>query len=240
MRLAIWNATFLLAGLFSSPLAADDAKGEFRDLFNGKDLNGWVVEGTEKDKAGNPVWSVKDGHILCQGTGGGFLRFDPKEFGDFTVRVEYRFAAPDRTVAKPKVGNSGIGIRTAKYDPKKATHTRPSYYSYEVQLLDDAGKEPNTHSTGSLYRYKAPTTNPVKAAPEWNTIEIACVGPKIRISINGTQVLDADQTEIPDLEKGKPKDVAAPKDKPLKGYVSLQNHGSTIEFRKVQIKELGK
>jgi len=216
------------------------AETSFQDLFDGKGLEGWVIEGTEMDKAGVPVWSVKEGHIRCAGSGGGFLRFDRQQFSDFTLRVEYRFAAPPANVAKPKVGNSGIGIRTAIYDVKKAAETRPSYYSYEVQILDDAGKEPNAHGTGSLYRYKAPTANPVKAAPEWNAIEITCVGPKIRIAVNGHEILDADQREIPDLDKGKPKGVAAPKDKPLKGYISLQNHGSTIEFRKVQVKDLTK
>lgn len=229
---------FLLAA--STAVGAEPSAASFRDLFDGKSLDGWVVEGVEKDKAGVPVWSVKDGHIACQGSGGGFLRFDGQEFADFTLRVEYRFAEPDKTVAKPKVGNSGIGIRTRKYDPMKAASTRPSFYSFEVQLMDDAGKTPDVHSTASLYRYKAASANPVKPAPEWNTIEITCKGPKYYISVNGQQVLEADQTELADLEKGKPKDVAAPKDKPLKGYVSLQNHGSKIEFRKVQVKELAK
>lgn len=236
MRLLTVVLYLLTIGLL---LQADEAQNTgFRDLFNGKDLDGWVVEGTDKDKAGNPVWSVKNGHILCQGFGGGFLRYDRQEFGDFVLRVEYRFAEPDKSAAKPKVGNSGIGIRTMKYDPKNPTLTRPSFYSFEVQLLDDAGKAPNEHGNGALYRYVSPTVNATRPAPEWNEIEITCQGPRIRVRVNGQEVVDADQTRIPDLEKGKPKGVAAPKDKPLKGYVCLQNHGSTIEFRKVQIREL--
>src|SRR5262249_2727712 len=138
-------------------------------LFNGKDLSGWVIEGTKeyKDKDGQmkPVWQVRDGLLFCDGKGFGFLRWEDKEFADFTLHVEYRMA--------PKC-NSGIGIRTTKFDPKKSTATRPSYAAYEIQLMDDAGKTPDKHSTGSLYRYVAPKSNPVKPAPEWNAIEIAC------------------------------------------------------------------
>lgn len=225
-----------LALAVSAPPSAD-----FQDLFNGKNLEGWVVEGTDKDKDGNPVWSVKDGNIRCQGTGGGFLRFDRQQYSDFTYRVEYRFDAKPTNEPKAKIGNSGLGIRTMPYDPKNSTLSRPSFYSYEIQLLDDAGKPADAHGTASLYRYKAPTANVVKPSPEWNTIEVTCVGPKISITMNGQKVLEADQTELADLpEKQKPKGLAAPKDKPLKGYVSLQNHGSKVEFRKVQIQDLAK
>jgi 3-keto-disaccharide hydrolase len=124
--------------------------------------------------------------------------------------------------------NSGIGIRTIPFDPKKNPATRPSYAAYEVQLLDDAGKPPNNKSSGSLYRYVAPSANPVKPAPEWNEIDIECVGPRIKITINGQKIIDVDQSKIDEI-----------KNKPLKGYVCLQNHGGRIEFRNVRIRELG-
>jgi hypothetical protein len=55
--------------------------------------------------------------------------------------------------------------------------------------------------------------------------------------MNDQKVLDADQTKIPDL-KDKPAKVAAPKDKPLRGYISLQSHSGKVEFRKVQVREI--
>ena len=207
--------------------------GNFRDLFNGKDFDGWVIEGPAKDKQDNPMWSVADGKIICLGKAFGFLRYDRKQFSDFVLRIEYRFEPPSGKT----VGNSGIGIRTIPFDPKQSTLTRPSYASWEIQLLDDAGKPPSAHGTASLYRYVGPATNAVKAAPEWNAIEVECLGPRIRISMNGQKVLDADHNTIPDL-KNKPAKVAAPKDKALRGYVALQSHSGKVEFRKVQIKEL--
>ena len=206
---------------------------EFRDLFDGKGLDGWVVEGPAQDKAGRPMWSVEDGRIVCLGEGFGFLRYDRREFGDFTLRVEYRFAPP---AAGNPPGNSGLGIRTGRFDPKRSRETRASYAAFEVQLLDDAGSPPSAHGTGSLYRYKGPTANPTRPAPEWNTIEVACDGPRITVRLNGQTILEADQSELADV-KSRPAGVPAPKDKPRRGYVALQSHSGRVEFRKVQVRE---
>jgi len=221
----------LLMILALTPAAPAD---DFRDLFDGKSLDGWVIDGPKADKAGQPVWTVRDGMIVASGKVFGFLRFDRQKFADFALRVEYRFAP----AATPKErGNSGLGIRTGVFDPKKSQLTRPSYAAYEIQLLDDAGKPPDAHGTGSLYRYAAPTANPVKPAPEWNAVEVECVGPRIKVTVNGRLVLDADQTKLEDV-KGKPKGAPAPKDKPLSGYVALQSHSGRVEFRKVQVREI--
>jgi hypothetical protein len=213
------GATVLLV-VAATAVAADDKPLE---LFNGKDLSGWVAEGAIDYKDKNtgrmlPVWTVKDGLLVCAGKGFGFLRYDKQEFSDFAFHVEYRMA--------PKC-NSGIGIRTTIFDPKKSTATRPSYYSYEIQLLDDAGKPATKHSSGSLYRYVAPKVNAVKAAPEWNVVDVECIGPKIRITINDQEAINVDQSTIEEI-----------KNKPLKGYVCLQNHGGKIEFRNVHIREI--
>jgi Domain of Unknown Function (DUF1080) len=105
-----------------------------------------------------------------------------------------------------------------------------------VQLLDDAGSPPSVHGTGSLYRYKSPTTNPAWPAPEWNTIEVECAGSRINVRLNGQTILEADQTELADV-KTKTAGVAAPKDKPRRGYVAPQSRSGRVEFRKVQIRE---
>lgn len=227
-------------GKFTGALAGKALRHEstagYRDLFNGKDLDGWVVEGPKADKEGNPLWTVEDGIIVCLGKGFGFLRHERQPFRDFALRVEYRFAPQSKT--NPR-GNSGLGIRTVPYDPKRTELTRPSYASYEIQLLDDAGKPANNHGSGSLYRYLGPAQNVVRPAPEWNTIEVECLGPRIQITINGLKVVDADQNEVPDT-KEKPAAAPAPKDKPLDGFICLQSHSGRVEFRKVQVRELGK
>lgn len=203
---------------------ADERPAAHRDipLFNGRDLSGWTVEGTKDfDDAGKtrPVWSVESGEIICDGHGYGFLRYE-RSLTDFRFATEYRMRA-----GMKKPCNSGIGIRGVAYTGMK--ETRPSFASYEIQLLDDSNSEASDHSSGSLYRYVAPTKNPVKPAGEWNRIEIECVGPRIRVSINGTRVQDVDQSKVPAL-----------RDKPLAGFLSLQNHGGYVEFRDLKLQTL--
>jgi len=151
--------TSLALLLALAPTASAD---DFRDLFDGKSLDGWVVEGPAKDKAGRMMWSVEDARIVCLGEGFGFLRYDRREFSDFTLRTEYRFTP---TPGARSLGNSGLGIRTGRFDPARSRETRPSYAAFEVQLLDDAGSPPSAHGTGSLYRYKSPTANPARPGP---------------------------------------------------------------------------
>src|SRR5262245_4104730 len=213
---------------FAVSLRAEEPKA--RDLFNGKDLDGWVVEGPKTFKDGGsekPVWVAKDGMISCMVTKGsfGFLRYEKQQFDDFHLHLEYRFAPPVNP--KGRRGNSGVGIRTVPFDPKRSTATRPSYAAYEVQLLDDADKKADEHATGSLYRYVAPSEQAAKAAPAWNELDVECVGPRIRITLNGKKIIDVDQTTIPQI-----------KDKPLKGYVCLQNHGCRIDFRNIRLREI--
>lgn len=189
-------------------------------LFDGKSLDGWVAEGASEtviDGAKAPVWVVEDGQIVCRGKGFGFLRYKGREFDDFTFHVEFRMA--------PKC-NSGVGVRTRPFDPADSRGTRPSLYSYEIQLIDDVGKAPDVHSSGSLYRYVAPRENALKPAGEWNELDVTCQGPRIRVVLNGKTIQDVDQREV-----------AAIKDKPLRGYVCLQNHGGTIAFRSVEIRD---
>jgi Domain of Unknown Function (DUF1080) len=228
-RPCFWLTPLALLLTLAPATLADDV----HDLFDGKSLDGWVVDGPAKGKTGRTMWSVEDGRIVCLGEAFGFLRYDRRQFSDFTLRVEYRFSP--KQGANPQ-GNSGLGIRTGKFDPERSRETRPAYAAFEVQLLDDAGSQPSIHGTGSLYRYKSPSTNPARPAPEWNTIEVECAGPRITVRLNGQTILEADQTELADV-KTKPAGVAAPKDKPRRGYIALQSHSGRVEFRKVQIRE---
>jgi hypothetical protein len=214
-RIFVLSAFLLLAGV---TIGGEDNKVV---LFNGKDLDGWIAEGAKDYKDGDkviPVWTVKDGNLNCDGKGFGFLRYSKQEFADFHFHLEYRMQAKC---------NSGVGIRTVPFDPKKSTDTRPSYACYEIQLIDDFGKAPTKYSNGSLYRYVAPSSNPSKAPGEWNVLDIECKGPKIVIHLNKEKIIDFDQSTDEKLKKN-----------PVKGYLCVQNHGGKIEFRNLWAREI--
>src|SRR5262249_948498 len=162
----------------------------------------------------------KDGLLSCMVTSSsyGFLRYEKQEFADFRLHVEYRMGPPFGP--KKTRCNSGVGIRTVPYDPKKPDTKPPSTAAYEVQILDDGDKPPDKHSSGSLYRYVAPKVSAAKPPGEWNVLDIECVGPRIKVTLNDKELIDVDQTTVEEI-----------KSKPLKGYVCLQNHGCRIDFR---------
>jgi hypothetical protein len=190
-------------------------------LFAAGDLSGWIEEQHYFYKAKHPnvrTWSVKDGMAICDGSTGncGFLRYE-KKLSDFTLRLEYRTA---------KNCNSGVCIRTRVPYDGQPNKTLPSHVGYEVQILDDAGQPASQTATGSFYGLVAPRANAAKPAGQWNSMEIVCRGPKIRVTLNGQLVQDVDQTQI-----------EAIRDRSQSGYLSLQNHGGNIEFRNVWLKE---
>src|ERR1044072_8327704 len=71
---------------------ADQAPG-FVDLFNGRDLTGWVNVNTAED-----TWKVRDGMIICSGHPIGVMR-TVKQYENFVLHVEWMHMEPG--------GNSG-------------------------------------------------------------------------------------------------------------------------------------
>jgi len=181
-------------------------------------LDAWEVEGTkDAEERGErvPVWTLTDGVVRCSGRGFGYLRHRDR-VSDFRLELEYRF---------PKNGNSGIGIRTVPFTGP--LETRPSKAAYEIQLLSDAGAVPSRRSCCSLYGHEQPIRNTSRPVGEWNEVVIECAGPRIRINHNGVEVVDFDQSSR-----------KATAQKPLTGSVSLQNHGSAVEFRTIRLTDL--
>jgi hypothetical protein len=209
---------FLALPPTGGPAFASDKSG-MEPIVHQNDLDGWQVDGTAhfNDKTGrHPVWTVANGELLCAGHGFGFLRYD-KQLANFVVTLEFKAG---------RNTNSGIGLRGVKYS-EKDLKTRPSFAGFEVQILDDVGNQPTADTSGALYRYIAPKKNAIGKAGEWNRLVITCRGPKIIVQMNGHTVQDFDQTSIPKTA-----------DKPLSGYLSLQNHGGPIVFRNIRLKEL--
>lgn len=218
-------AALVLAACFgqcpgdSGNAAEIDAKPPFRPIFNGHNLQGWVVEGWRgypREHEEDPVWVVEEGMLVCRGRRWGFLRY-ARKLSDFVVRLEYRMSDDC---------NSGLGIRGSRFRGNNWL-TAPSWSGYEMQILDDAGEPPTAYSSGALYRYVAPRANATRSAGQWNTIELECRGPRIRIVLNNQLIHDFDQRSL-----------ESTRNKPLEGYFSLQDHGHRIEFRNLRLLEL--
>ena len=65
-------------------LAIAEPPAQWVDLFNGKDLTGWVNVNTDED-----TWRVEDGLLVCKGTPIGVMRTE-KQYENFVLHVEWR------------------------------------------------------------------------------------------------------------------------------------------------------
>lgn len=193
-----------------------DEKG-FVQLFDGKTLNGWKLV-----KGRGPGYVIKDGTIVCPLEGGGNL-FTEKQYANFAFRFEFK--------TEPG-GNNGVGIRA----PLEGD---AAYQGMEIQILDDGhekykGKIKSEQHHGSVYDVIPARTGYLKPAGEWNTEEIMVNGSRIRVTLNGVIILDADLNLVKEAEVLK----KHPGLKNKTGHIGFLGHGSLVEFRNIRIKAL--
>jgi hypothetical protein len=152
--------------------------------------------------------------VLTSHGGMGLFWYAAKQYGDFELELEYR-CADEHT-------NSGVFIRV----PGMPTSDEYIYQSFEIQIND--GDE-GIHTTGAVYDAEAPTATPANPPGEWNTFRITVQGDRIRVAVNGTQVIDWMAEP-----RGKIRAFAP------RGYIGLQNHDdrSPVYFRNIFVKEL--
>jgi sugar phosphate isomerase/epimerase len=155
----------------------------------------------------------KTGVLKSQG-GMGLLWYSVKKWRDFVLDFEFKCAQ--------KNTNSGIFFRI----PELPTSDDYIYHSFELQIYD-AGD--GIHKTGAIYDAEAPIMDASKPTGEWNHMTITCQGKRVRIELNGVQVVDWVMEP-----RGKIKDFAA------EGYIGLQNHDSIspVYFRNIFAKEI--
>lgn len=185
---------------------------KFRPLFNGKDLSGWTTTGN---------WLVQgDGSLMIQPREGerGWQRYDAylwndRKYKDFILDLEYSY---------PPDGNSGVFVRVADT-------ADPVQQGIEVQILDTYG-DPNAlsaHDHGGVIRTAGPSENMSRPPHQWNRMVVDCHGSLMKVELNGKKIIDINLAEGP------------MKDRPLEGYIGLQDHGQphNIRFRNVRIME---
>ena len=216
-------------------LAADEQAQGWRLLWDGKTGKGWHNFGS----AGFPAkgWSIHDGVLSADGTGGGDL-FTAGRYRNFELSVDFRLTPGS---------NSGI-----KYllDPKLSKN---SDVGTEYQLLDDAlhpdaklGRDGN-RTLGAVYDLITPRnlSDPehpgkrVNPPGEWNRAVIVVRGRHVEHWLNGFKVVD--------YERGSPEFrrlVALSKFKALPtfgdddvGPILLQDHGDKVDFRSIKLRE---
>lgn len=197
-------------------MAQNGETGEgWRPLFNGVDLTGW--------SGSTEGYAARDGALVARADGGGNLYADG-EFSDFVLRFSFRME---------EGGNNGVGIRAVRGEDA-------AYHGMEIQILDDhapryADLQPWQYH-GSIYGVVAARRGSLRPAGEWNEQEIHAEGSRVRVTVNGQVIVDAD------IREAAASGTVDGRDHPglfyRSGAIGFLGHGSQVEFRDIRIREL--
>ena len=213
--------------LLAAPLAAQESEPrEFVELFNGKDLSGWVDVNTSPE-----TWSVRDGLLVCTGNPIGVMRSE-KQYENFILHIEWRHMEAG--------GNSGVFVWSEGTVPEGKRLPK----GMEVQMLEldwvnqhknkDGSLPPIAYVHGELFGANGAVTIPdnprgsrsksienrCKPKGEWNVYDVVCVDGVIKLSVNGKFVNGISGSSV------------------KKGYLCLESEGAEIHFRNIRILEL--
>lgn len=209
------------AGCATGGLTPDMVANErdFATIFDGTSIDGWEIIIEDGRPFKEDAFYLENGTLACKGYGYHWFRYT-KPLQDFILRLEFRIL---------KDGNSGVCLRSQKEGGA------PPFTGFEVQIMGDAGADPNKHGTGSIYDMVTPMYNASKPLGEWNEMEITCQGNLVRVMLNGVKVID---TDFSHLAEPIGKFSFAYADMPRRGYIALQDHWTPIWYRNIRLNEL--
>lgn len=202
-------------------LSKEEKKEGYKVLFDGTNMHNWTGNTTD--------YIIEDGNIAIRpkpGKGSGGNLFTKEEFSDFVFRFEFKLTPG---------ANNGLGIRA----PLEGD---AAYQGMELQILDN--EDPiykNLHVYqyhGSVYGTLPAKRGFLKPVGEWNYEEVIVKGPKIKVILNGTVILDGDITEA--RKNGAADGKKHPGLLRESGHIGFLGHGSPVEFRNIRIKDLSK
>ncbi|HVQ93144.1 MAG TPA: ThuA domain-containing protein [Mycobacteriales bacterium] len=238
------QALQLIAAAVRSRIGTPNGPKPYTSIFDGTagSLNQWA-------QAPSGSFSLQPGGTIRSTGGLGMLWYTGAQFGDFSVRLQFK---DDRTDGGS--ANSGVFVRFP--DPRTPLADRPAgscgtvgsartqqawvaiYCGQEVQIYDGATGEPQ--KTGSIYNF-APTDlahSGATPAGVWNDYEIRVVGQHYTIIRNGVVINEFDNT--PGKTSSRAGDPPTDLRQFASGFLGLQNHSNAdvIEFRNIRVRPL--
>jgi hypothetical protein len=190
-----------------APVIADKDDGSWKEAAPIQLFNGKDLTGWKQAEAERTFnWTIADGEMRSTGKTSNIM--SEQKFWNFILHLEFKMH---------EHSNSGVGIRGR----------------YEIQIADDYGREPGTHTNGALYSRVAAAVNASNKAGEWQTYDIRVVGRQLTVVLNGKKIHD--KTEIEGLTA-----IANDPNEAEPGPVYLQGDHGPVEFRNIVLTPLVK
>ena len=219
------------------------AQGEWESLFNGKDLDGWIVKiaGLPTGEDPGRIFRVEDGALTVSYDAYDQFEnrfghiFYSRPFTNYHFRCQYRFVG-EQTPGGPKwaYGNSGIMLSGQHPDTMKVDANFPKSIEFQFLAQDQTGTRPTgsicTPGTyvdvdGETVKKHVIKSN-CKALPlgEWVTAEAVVRDGHIQHIINGEVVMNYSNPRYDDGSAV------------TSGYVSLQAESHPCQFRNIEVR----
>ncbi len=220
---------------------------EWLSLFNGRDLEGWVVRCRPQDHDKQGYWKVEDGAIVAETPVGSKHHYiwllTVGEYDDFELRLKVQTFASS-------TGNSGVQVRS-RYDeaagwldgPQVDIHPPGPWrcgFLYDetreakIWLDPDVGPPANARPEHAPKGWKWFHADQEE---RWNELRIFCLGTRIKTTVNGVAVADYDG-------KGRLDDAAHRlHNVGVVGHIGLQIHPGqqlSIRFKEIKLRKLSK
>ncbi len=160
---------YLLILLSFSLMSAGIFSAGFKKIFNGENLTGWTIHGTE-------LWYVENGELVCESG-------PDKKYGYLSTNKSYNNFILDLRFKLEANGNSGVFFRSG------IEGTKISGWQAEVA--------PPGHNTGGIYESYGrgwlikpkPEDEKVLKPDDWNHYRIRVINDEVTTWLNGTQMV---------------------------------------------------
>ena len=259
--------TLLLVGvvflcLWSSPTVAQSNadREEWISLFNGKDLNDWIIKirGHEVGENFGNTFRVNNGMIEVRYDK--YTTFDnqfghlfyKQPFSNYRLRVEYRFVG-EQVPGAPDWAIRNSGAMLHSQDPRTMPAEQDFPISIEFQFLGGLSNG-MARSTGNMcspgtnivYGGKLETRHCINSTSEtfngdqWVVAEAIVLGnKKVTHLINGKSVIEYSEPQVGGGAVSGHNPAVKQDGKPLtEGYIALQSESHPVDFRKVELLNL--
>jgi hypothetical protein len=200
-------------------LSEEEKKEGYKILFDGTNLHEWTGNKT--------AYTIEDGTIaVYPKRGGSGNLYTNDEYSDFIYRFEFKLTPG---------ANNGVGIRAPLSGDA-------AYAAMEIQILDNEAEmyknlQPYQYH-GSVYGIIPAKRVFLKPTGQWNVQEIEEIVNKIKVTLNGTVILNGDIAEA--TKNGTPDHREHPGLLNKTGHIGFLGHGDVLYFRNIRVKDLGK
>lgn len=241
------SAALALALVPLGAYAAEHSDAPWVDLFNGQDLNDWVIKirHSKLDENTFDTFQVEDGLLKVRydqypsfNDTFGHIFYKTRPYSYYKLQVEYRFTGPQAT-GGPEWAWRNNGIMYHAQPPATMALDQDFPLSVEYQFL--GGKDTGERSTANLC---TPGTHVVMQpvlrkdhcinsssktfrGDQWVTVELEVHGSELAVHrVNGEEVM-----RYTDLQKDDGSALS-------EGYIALQAESAPIDFRSVKLLNL--